>query len=332
MRHAAIDWRGWLPIRLWRTAEGWRLDWCHFGAQALREPFFSDDVDLALRHPFNQAMRRETSLQALLDGHARQPALAPRAFVFHISRCGSTLLAQMLARLDSHIVLSEPPPLDALLRAHYDDPAIASVQPDALRAMLATYSQPRSGGERHVVIKLDAWNIFELPRLRAVFPDTPCVFLYRHPLEVAVSQLQMPGRHAVPGLLGSSPLALPADEVTGMHRSAYVARIVARLLEAGLESCRRYGALPVNYEELPGAVGGRLAAWLGLDADAAAAAMAGARDHAKRPGEAFQSDRERKRRQADDTLRDAVSAWAMPHYEALETLRLAGCDGSLPAA
>lgn len=331
MKHAAIDWRSWLPIRLWRAADGWRLDWCHFGTQPLREPFFSDDVDLALRHPFNQAMRRETSLQALLDGHAPQPALAPRALVFHISRCGSTLLAQMLARLDSHVVLSEPPPLDALLRAPYDDPAIAAVQADALRALLATYGQPRSGGERHLVIKLDAWNIFELPRLRAAFPDTPCLFLYRHPLEVTVSQLQMPGRHTVPGLLGSSPLALPADEAAGMHRAVYVARIVGRLLEAGLESCRRHGALPVSYEELPGAVGGRLAAWLGLDADAAAAAMAGARDHAKRPGEAFQPDRERKRQQADEALHDAVSTWALPHYEALENLRLASHDEPLPA-
>jgi hypothetical protein len=170
MKHAAIDQRGWLPIRLWRAADGWRLDWCHFGAQPLREPFFSDDVDLALRQPFNQAMRRETSLQALLDGHAPQPALAPRAFVFHISRCGSTLLAQMLARLDSHIVLSEPPPLDALLRAPYDDPAIAAAQLDALRALLAAYGQPRGGSERHVVIKLDAWNIFECRDCAPRFP------------------------------------------------------------------------------------------------------------------------------------------------------------------
>ena len=116
---AGEDMQGWLPIRAWSRDGEWRVDLCWFGEQRLTQPFYRDEVDLALRLPFNQAFRRDTPLVTLLDWQAISPGLTPSAFIFHASRCGSTLLAQMLARLDSHIVLSEPPPLDQLLRAHY---------------------------------------------------------------------------------------------------------------------------------------------------------------------------------------------------------------------
>lgn len=114
-------WEGWLPIRVWRPQGEWTIDWCRFGTQPLCEPFFCDSVDAALRRPFNLAFRRRSGMDALSNWQARSPGIAPTAFVFHASRCGSTLLAQVLAGFASHIVLSEPPPLDALLRAHYHD-------------------------------------------------------------------------------------------------------------------------------------------------------------------------------------------------------------------
>lgn len=123
------DFHGWLPIRIWQVDGQWRVDWCWFGRQRLTRPFFRDDVDLALRLPFNQAFRRETGVDALLDWQASSPGLTPSAFIFHASRCGSTLMAQILAGLQRNIVLSEPPPLDNLLRALRIDPGIAVQHP-----------------------------------------------------------------------------------------------------------------------------------------------------------------------------------------------------------
>lgn len=209
-----LDFQGWLPIRLWQGDAGWRVDWCWFGERRLTRPFFRDDVDLALRLPFNQAMRRETDVQALLDWHARSPGLSPTTLVFHASRCGSTLVAQLLASQARNIVLSEPPPLDNLLRAARQDPAAAAWQADALRALCSAYGQRRRGDERQLLIKLDAWNIFDAPLLTALYPDAPRVFLYRDPLEIVVSQLRQAGMHRVPGLLGATGLdsLLPAPK------------------------------------------------------------------------------------------------------------------------
>lgn len=314
------DMHGWLPIRAWRRDGEWCLDWCWFGEQRLTRPFFRDDVDLALRLPFNQAFRRETGIQALLDWQAASPGLAPDAFVFHASRCGSTLIAQMLACLDSHVVLSEPPPLDSLLRRHYEDELAGCAQEAAVVAMLSALGQAPSPSARHLVVKLDAWNLFELPILRRCFPDTPWVFLYRDPLEIAASHLRMPGMHMIPGQLGASPLN-EAEEAT-VPREDYIARRLGRLLEQAAVMCRDYGGLALNYSELPHAAVGRLRESLRLAPDQLEVVMAASRQNAKRPGETFAADTQQKRDSAPAALRDAVSRWAERPYQALEALRL----------
>ncbi len=326
------DWRDWLPIRVWQDAGAWSVDWCHFGRRPLHEAFFGDSVELALRRPFNLAFRQHTGMDALLEWQQRSPGLPPTAFILHASRCGSTLLAQMLARLDSHVVLSEPPPLDTLLRAHHHDPAAAAWQPAQIRALLSALAQPRQGGERALVVKLDAWNIFELPLLRQCFPATPWIFLYRDPLEIAVSQLHSPGRHMVPGLIGASPLAMPAEQAAALSRPEFIARTLGRVLAAGFDHCIAHGGLALNYTELPHAVGGRLADVLGLGAGDAIAALAGSREHAKRRGELFEPDRERKRQAADEATRTQVERWAQPPYLALERLRLQQCAAAATPA
>jgi len=47
------DFHGWLPIRVWQVDGQWCVDWCWFGDQRLTQPFFRDDVERALRLPFN---------------------------------------------------------------------------------------------------------------------------------------------------------------------------------------------------------------------------------------------------------------------------------------
>lgn len=314
-----LEFRGWRPIRAWHEAQGWRLDWCWFGEQRLTRPFFHDDVEQALRLPFNLAFRRETGLAELLDWQRVSPGLAPSLLVFHASRCGSTLLAQMLAGLDSHLVLSEPGPLDSLLRGHYRHDWEEGRQEQAVIAMLSALAQSAGPPARHLVVKLDAWNLFELPLIRRCFPDTPWIFLYRDPLEIAASHLNMPGMQMIPGQLNPSPLNL-ADEPVA-PREAYIAHRLGRLLALAVEACREHGGLAVSYEELPQVLGGRLRERLRLTPEQVEQAMAVSQRNAKRPGEAFVADSRDKRDSASALLRDSVARWAEVPYRALEALR-----------
>lgn len=316
------DFHGWLPIRIWRPDREWRVDWCWFGEQRLTRPFFRDDVDQALRLPFNQAFRRETGLQALLDWQAASPGLAPGAFIFHASRCGSTLMARMLAGLERNVVLSEPPPLDSLLRAHRADPHIAPHQPALVAALLSAFGQRRRGDEQRLLVKLDAWNVFEAALLQQLYPETPRLFLYRDPLEIAVSQLRQPGLHRVPGMLGPTGLDAPGDDAEHLSALDYTCRMVGRLLAGGLELCLHHGGIPVNYRELPEALWTRLAPMLGVRAIDRERLESVAAFDAKQPAMSFNSDTQGKRESAGAELRQAIARWAGEPYERLERIRL----------
>ena len=305
---------GWLPIRIWPIAGQWQVDWCWFGDRTLHQPFFRDAVDDALRLPFNQAFRRQTPLAALIDWHAQSPGLAPSAFILHASRCGSTLISQMLARLDDHIVISEPPPLDALLRSDLPAPERRA----AISGLLSAYGQRRRGVEQRLVIKLDAWNIGEWPRLQECFADTPWLFVYRDPLEIAVSHLRRPGMHMVPGMLGDCVLE---DGLPFAGREDFIARRLGRLLEAGLIHCRDSGGLPVNYSELPDAMGGRLARFFRLDDVQCQQVFAAVDLHAKQPSQPFVADGEDKRREVSTLLEERVRYFAQRSFLDLELLR-----------
>jgi hypothetical protein len=308
---------GWLPIRVWQEAGQWRVDWCWFADARLLQPFFGDAVEEALRLPFNQAFRRQTPLSALTQWQQQKPGLEPAALIFHASRCGSTLISQMLAQLDDHIVISEPPPLDTLLRG--DIPHAERCA--ALKGLVSAYGQRRRGPEQRLVIKLDAWNIGELGLLRECFAQTPWLFVYRNPLEIAVSHLRRPGMHMVPGMIGASVLD---DGLPFSGQEDFIARRLGRLLQTGLEQCRAFAGTALNYNELPAAMAGRLAGFFRLDADHCRQALACARVHAKQPTHAFAEDGEGKRREASALLRERVLKWTQEPYAALELLR-EGC-------
>jgi len=311
----SVSFKGWLPIRIWHEQQQWGVDWCWFGEQRLQQPFFRNDVDVALRLPFNQALRRVTTLHALSDWRHASPGLAPTAFIHHASRCGSTLIGQMLARLDTHIVISQPPPLDTLLRSTMP----AAQRDEAILGLLSAYGQVRSGRETALVIKLEAWNIVESALLHACFPHVPWLYLYRDPLEIAVSHLRHAGRHMIPGVLGaghregSQPFVSREDDI---------ARRLGLLLAAGLEHCSASGGLAVNYCELPQAMGQRLASLFKLEGAALGQAFAAAGLHARSPSQVFVADGPAKQREASPLLRERIGQWAAAAYAGLEALRL----------
>lgn len=321
---AAARFDEWLPIRMfWRDGQAW-VDWCHFGRVRLTEPFFRGSVDAALRLPFNQAFRRETPIEALAEWRAASPGIEPTAFLYHASRCGSTLVSQMLAALGTHIVVSEPPMIDAILATRRMTPQVPeAVRVEWLRGMVAALAQPRNG-ETHFFVKLDAWSIFDLAVLRAAFPRTPWIYLYRDPLEIAVSQLAQRGLYMVQGRDGPVADVIAPAEALAMRPEEFIARVLGRMLEAAVAGCTSEGGLLLHYEELPDAAWTRFRGVLGIASDGTAreALRRAALRDAKSPQLDFAADSERKRGAVSDALRAANERWAAEAYRALERLRL----------
>jgi hypothetical protein len=323
----------WIPIRVfWRDGRAW-VDWCHFGRARLTEPFFRGSVDAALRLPFNQAFRRETPIETLAEWQAASPGIEPTAFLHHTSRCGSTLVSQMLAALGTHVVVSEPPMVDAILATRRMVPPVPEdVRVEWLRGMISALAQPRNA-ETRFFVKLDAWSIFDLAVLRKAFPRTPWIYLYRDPLEIAVSQLHERGAYMVQGMIGPTVDLITPQEALAMPVEEFVARVLGRMLEAAAAGCASEGGHLVHYRELPGAVWTELSEMLGVDGGGPAreALQRAARWNAKSPQLEFTADSERKQREASDALRAANERWAAPAYRALERLRIEARAASEPA-
>jgi len=319
----AARFEGWIPIRVfWRDGVPW-VDWCYLGQARFTAPFFRDSINEALRLPFNQAFRRETPIEVLAELRDTRPALQPTAFIYHASRCGSTLASQMLAALDSHIAISEPPMLDTLLRARIEATSIdEGAQVEWIRGLLAALGQPRNG-EKAFVVKLDAWNIFDLALMRKAFPETPWIYLYRDPLEIAESQMRERGRYMIPGMLGAVEDVIGPDAGPGIGAEEFVARLVGRMLEAGHAGCRDHGGIALHYDRLPQALWTTLRERLGIadDPGTLETLRTVAQRDAKHPQIEFTADSRDRRAQASGELRALVDRWAMPAYQALEHIR-----------
>lgn len=204
-------------------------------------------------------------MEELVEWSVTSPGLPPTAFIFHVSRCGSTLVSQLAAALPGTVVISEAPPIDDVLRAGVpDDERVAW-----LRAVISALGQPRRGSERHFFVKLDAWHALEMPIIRRAFPDVPFLFVYRDPAEVIASHMRQPGMHMVPGLIDPSILGFDLQTALRIGREQYCARVLGLIYSAGLDFSRREGALLMNYTELPGAASALLLDWCGLEADEA---------------------------------------------------------------
>src|SRR5258708_6325171 len=153
------------------------------GGRRFVEPLFDQTI-----HQHQQEIpcaNRTTSAAALLARMAALPERPPTGFIFHASRCGSTLVAQMLASLPRNIVLSEPAILDSVLYP----PTCGRSTTDAeqlqlLRAVVGALGYPRHPGEQQCFVKFSSRAISKMPLIQSVFPEVPWIFLYREPLEI----------------------------------------------------------------------------------------------------------------------------------------------------
>src|ERR1051326_23264 len=316
---------GWLPVRAtWQAGELY-AHWAYFGAQCLREPFFEGDVRRCQREPFNRLFRHVTAVDKLSAWLAERPHLKPSGFIFHMSRCGSTLVSQMLAALDSNIVISEASPIDTVVQARHWRPDLdIERQGRWLAAMIGALGQKRRGDERRYFVKLDSWHTLALPLFRRAFPDVPRIFLYREPLEVMVSQLRMPGTQMVPKATGPSLYGVERRYGPGAAED-YYAQVLAKICEPVVAHYHEGGGLLVNYRQLPDALFPAILPHFGVAyGDAERAVMAAAARHdAKSPSFEFAPDSQAKQQAASPAARAATERWLGDVYDRLESMRTA---------
>jgi hypothetical protein len=299
------------------------LDWCYAGHIRPIDPFFDQTIEECLRHPFNLLFRQQTPIEVLGELHAARPGLSPTGFIFHMSRCGSTLITQMLAALPQNIVISEAGTIHAALGAHHrDDRITGDIRLRWFEWLISALGRQQHTDEQHFFIKFDAWDTVELPLIRRAFPGVPWLFLYRDPIEVLVSHSNRRGPQLMPGAINPEVLGLDPAAVFQMEPERYSAIVLAEICRAALAN-QKDGGKFVNYRQLPETIYASLLEFFKVSyaADEIEQMRHASRFHAKYPSTPFTDDTATKRLQATDAIRRSADELLYPLYEQLEQAR-----------
>jgi hypothetical protein len=234
----------WVPEKLFFEGSHPFCKWLYVGDNYYTEPFFDETISTCRRSPpGNGSLKSVSSLEVLPCWSQDIESIQPSALIFHISRCGSTLVSQLLSLSFRNIVLSEVSFFDELLRSK-------ELSPELLKAAITFYAAKRKRGQDHLFIKTDSWHIFFYQQLRELYPHTPFILLYRRPDEVVRSQLKRKGMHAVPGLLEPELLGFDSSVIMNMHPDNYIPKVLEKYFSVFLDILKKDAlAFPVNYNE-----------------------------------------------------------------------------------
>jgi len=168
------------------------LTWMDMSDVELKEPFFQQTVDRVRdEEPWRDA-GLFTQFDALLQLDQVLPRVQPSGFIFHSSRCGSTLVANVCRALDDAIVVSEANPIDKLVARFITDggdPVKESLYSVLLRAVVNALAYSNNENESRVFVKFSCCGVSQLERIRRIWPAVPWIFLYRDPVETIVSNM-----------------------------------------------------------------------------------------------------------------------------------------------
>ncbi len=223
---------GWAPVSLVSVSGSQLLKWQHLGPGPYQEPFFHETLRKTRQSTINKRHpEMTTSWDELIKLSLPYDHILPKAFIFHTSRCGSSLLAQLLMGDPQIQVLAEVPLLDEVLRLPYQqDDADRNKLEQVFQSVIHWFGRLTGNPAHGLWIKTDSWHVLLYEVIRRLYPDTPFFLLYRNPEEVIRSHERQPGIQAVPFWLESSLTGIPYRMDILSDRTFYMEMLLDQLL------------------------------------------------------------------------------------------------------
>ena len=316
--------KGFLPVDAVVVDGRPGLLWMDINGIDLAEPFFHQTVARA-----KQANRQEvfTEFDALLQLEKTLDSVAPTGFIFHSSRCGSTLVSNAFRAIHDSIVLSEPTAVDKLIARFITDAPTGSVKESLysvfLRGVVHALGQRRQGTEKHLILKFACCSFAQFERIHRIWPKVPWLFLYRDPVETIVSNLaDVPpwlldnDRRVVASIMGVS-----TAEANEMPLEEICARTIGGFYSLAHRLAHEGGML-LNYNQLSLPVISRVLNFFNLipSAEELETISRGSRTYSKEAtgARAFVADSETKQQRASEFIREMAEKWAIESYQRLE--------------
>jgi hypothetical protein len=319
------DLKGFLPVDAVVVDGRPGLQWMDMSGVSLAEPFFQQTVERV------RDGRRElfTEFDVLLQLEKQLDSVPPTGFIFHSSRCGSTLVSNACRAINNSIVLSEANAIDKLIARLITDPGDVktSLYSVFLRGVVHALAQRRADNEEHLFIKFACCSFALIEQVKRIWPNVPWLFLYRDPVETIVSNLNdVPpwlldnDRRVLASITGASPA-----EVAEMSLEELCARTIGSLFSTA-HRLANGDELLLNYKQLSVPVISSVLRFFKVSPSATELETIehGSQIYSKEAGakRAFVADTEAKQKFASEAVREAAAKWAAGPYQRLEQKRL----------
>lgn len=266
MSYQTVLEKGYLPVDFLVVGDSPVLRFQRYPATVFDEPF----LDTACQNYRSVHGDGPSQLIKLSDCMVRDEgtsagALQPRGFIFHMSRCGSTLISQMLNQMKDTRVLSEPELLNRLLKSELDQ----NQKDEILQCVLASYQEVAPRSSDGVICKFSSQATVYLMDIIRCYPHTPWIFVIRQPREVIASLLNYANSSQArrKSIVNRVKLVLDLNqsEITTYSLVDLVARMLGRMLDKAIAMVSKVRVLVVDYRELPGAVHSKIAPHFSLE-------------------------------------------------------------------
>lgn len=313
----------WLPYNIRYDHAQLVVDWCNSAGDQLKDPFFDQTIHRLLR--YTPYASQSTLFETLANINSKKASSKPTGFIFHMSRCGSTLIAQMLASLQQFVVFSEPAILEALLRNTYSPIAVSNEQKQWLLQNVIQAFLGYKAAQQDAFVKFSARAILDYQLITQTYPSVPGIFIYREPVEVLVSLIGTQADRLPPGLDKANLLNDDKQTISKMRPTEFWARVIANQCAAAIEMYSCSQLLFVNYSQLPEIVWTDIVNFFGVtlsagDVEQMRKVLARS---SKEPQKPFSNDSANKRDAATREIYELAEHFVRPYYDHVETIRMA---------
>eukprot|EP01039_Chlorochromonas_danica_P004418 gene4418-4839_t len=321
-----------------------RLNYRDHWAAPHNSPMFRDLVIISSCKGRNRKRERMSVLLEEVKRFAGAPegrVVSPTAFIFHESRVGSTLVANLLATDPWSLVFSESTPIaNAIMHCEY---CSKETKVKLFRDVLTLMG--RSPFHKRLFVKFQSITTTKIDIALEAFPNTPWAFLFRNPVQTMMSHLDpakganiggtpcLRSKRSPPEQVSSS---LSEAGLTGQRASneAWCAAHLKMLCQAALSAYGRYNStslgqrgLLINYDSLPGVVPKALFPLFGISAAASehwirrmnAESQLYSKNRADED-QPFHGDARDKESRATAEIRETADLLLQPIYETLNQL------------
>lgn len=259
----------WIPVKLATENGETVFRWLYTGHRKFAEPFFDETIQRCLPLPQNSKGYKSVSAVGMLPEWADEiDYVTPSAFIFHISRCGSTLLSQALSLDPGTISLSEVALFDSILRLPLGKFANDTVGVRELLTAAVKFYGARRDAESRLFIKTDCWHLMFYKQIRAAYPETPFIIVYRDPAPVLESNRRKKAMQSIPGLLEPALFGF-SEKTDGFNHNDMMSIVLEKFYNCIIEMATTdNNTFLFNYDEGIPAMMHRIARLTNMDLDA----------------------------------------------------------------